>query len=287
MKSAMKSSITRPTSSQQADRPRTQLLPPLVIPQGTSENCSALVEKIIQFIWPEAAPGSESTISDQEIGDYVAVSAITLAWHFSALSDAVRRDQLLKGFSNSTFVLMVSTEAARAALTNGTTIDEELIRIGQEAGRAEQEDGDTEHRERATAILPPSGKTIWQPKADPRRLPFLAIPSWAPAQCWKRVVELLSQIDPDTRPGVFSAISDQELGERAGACHLVMCWFLGALSTSDAGDQNALRWVEEVPTLVRVMMASGAHPSIYGLRTKQTNSMRRRGRGCRQKTIFN
>jgi hypothetical protein len=65
---------------------------------------------------------------------------------------------------------------------------------------------------------------------------------------------------------LISAISDGEIDERARACHLVMCWFLGALSTSDKGDQIALRWVEEVPRLVHVM--SAASHSINGYWTK-------------------
>jgi hypothetical protein len=85
------------TSSQRAERSEPQLLPPMVIPEGTSEICQGFVESIIRFMSPDLTPGCASTLSDRKIEERIIVSAIALAWHFSALSDLARRAQLLSG----------------------------------------------------------------------------------------------------------------------------------------------------------------------------------------------
>jgi hypothetical protein len=162
---------------------------------------------------------------------------------------------------------MVATGAARAAIKNDTTIDQELKRIGREAGIAQDSKRYDERCEAAAAVHPGEENTCRE-NSHPRQLPPLAIPIWVSTRCWNLVVKLFNQIDAQTRPGLISAISDREIDERAAACHLVMCWFLGALSTSDKGDQIALRWVEEVPRLVHVMTTSAASHSINGYWTK-------------------
>jgi hypothetical protein len=255
------------TSSQQAERLEPQLLPPLVTPEGTSEICQGFVESIIRFMSPDLTPGCVSTLSDQKIEEYVAVSAIALAWHFTALSDLARRDEFLKGFADSTFGLMVATEAARAAIKNDTTIDQELKKTNREVGIAQESERYGERCE-ATATVHRGVKNTCRKNSRPRQLPLLAIPIWVSKRCRNLVVALFDQIDARTRPGLISAISDREVDERARACHLAMCWFLGALSTSDKGDQIALQWVDEVPRLVHVMMTSAASHSIDGYWTK-------------------
>jgi hypothetical protein len=232
-------------------RLKPQLLPPLVIPPETSDRRYAFVERIIQLTSPDVVPGHRSTMSDQEIEECITVTAIALCWHFSSLRDLVKRDKLLKTFPVYTFGLMSATEAARDATKNGTTITEELRKMSRQLGVAEEGLNCSERSEFAGAVFKPDGND----DGYPRRLPRLGIPVWASTNSQKLVVHLFDEIDSDTKPGFVSSISEREIVERAGACHIAMCWYLGALRTSNKSDQIALRWVEEVPTLVRAMAA--------------------------------
>jgi hypothetical protein len=176
------------------------------------------------------------------------------------LSDLAKRDQLLKAFSDNTFGLMVATEAARAAIQNGTTVDEELNKMKQELGVPEEVASYSERSESASAAFAPCGNE----NGYPRRLPLLGMPIWVSMNCRKVIVRLFDKIDIKTKPGFIAAISEREIEERAAACHLTMCWYLAALSTPNKSEEIALRWVKEIPTLVRVMTASATRPSMHG-----------------------
>jgi hypothetical protein len=58
-------------------------------------------------------------------------------------------------------------------------------------------------------------------------------------------------------PADVTAISDEEIEERARACHLVLCWLLGALSMRNSTRRHQLegRWLKVVPDLVALTIA--------------------------------
>src|SRR4029077_14214850 len=83
-----------------------------------------------------------------------------------------------------------------------------------------------------------------------RRLPPLAMPPDTLMHCCSQVSRLLRAIDAETQPGRISAISDQELEERARALYYVVCWCLTALNQRTRYDDIA-RWVlKQVSQLV-------------------------------------
>jgi hypothetical protein len=91
---------------------------------------------------------------------------------------------------------------------------------------------------------------------QPRRVPQLVMPPDTLKRLCELLAHALKKCDPETTPGQILTISDEDIAERARACHLAMCWLLGALYEDPAAGYPLARyWEEEVPKLVDATMA--------------------------------
>jgi hypothetical protein len=95
-----------------------------------------------------------------------------------------------------------------------------------------------------------------QDEPQPRRVPQLVMPPYTLKRLCQLVAHALKTSDPETAPGQILTISDEDIAERARACHLAMCWFLGALCEDPAAcDPVECHWEKEVPKLVDATIA--------------------------------
>jgi hypothetical protein len=97
----------------------TRVLPPLVRPPATSDRCCELAEGFLGSIEHQLLLCHRLSITDQEIEDYVEVSAIALSRYLASLEDAIKRDELIEELSNYTSTVVVAVEAAGIAMERG------------------------------------------------------------------------------------------------------------------------------------------------------------------------
>lgn len=110
----------------------TRVLPPLVRPPATSDRCCELAEGFLGSIEHQLLLCHRLSITDEEIEDYVAVSAIALCWYLASFEDAIKRDELIEELSNDTFTIVVGVEAAGIARERGCTLDLALHVLGEQ-----------------------------------------------------------------------------------------------------------------------------------------------------------
>lgn len=93
---------------------------------------------------------------------------------------------------------------------------------------------------------------------QPGRLPPLVMPPYTSKRCCELVCRLLSALDTETKPGHLSTNSEDAIEERARACHMAMCWFIGALNDDPSAPHPLERYrLQEVPVLVSTTRAVG------------------------------
>ena len=237
-----------------------------------SDHCRDLFTRILVSIAPRAQPGEISTISDPEIEECIEVSAIALCWHLAATADPVRRDRLTQGLMTEMLGLAVCVEAAGIAMQKGITLDEALQEIHDSMGLSQAEEPSNLNQQQAenktqgrrhhqtdgtTAISAIQCNSSHQGCSRSGRLPPLVLPPSTLMSCRELVVRLIRGIDPEAVPADVTTISDEEIEERARACHLVLCWLLGALSIRNSTRRHQLegRWLKVVPDLVALTIA--------------------------------
>ena len=232
-----------------------------------SDHCGELADIVLHTIAPEALPGQISTISDLEIEECIEVSAIALCWHLAAMADPIRRDRFMHKLPNETLGLAVCVEAAGIAVQKGITLDEALQEIHDSIGLSQAEEpsdlnqqqaenktqGRRQHQTDRTTI----GNGTHQGCSRSGRLPPLVLPPSTLRSCRELVVRLIRGVDAEAVPANVTTISDEEIEERARACHLVLCWLLGALSMRNSTRRHQLegRWLKVVPDLVALTIA--------------------------------
>jgi hypothetical protein len=269
----LKTNITRrrtinKEAQKQAEREQSRLFPPMVSTASISGHCGELVDIVLHSIAPEALPGQISRISDREIEECIEVSAIALCWHLAAMADPIRRDRFMHELPNETLGLAVCVEAAGIAAQKGITLHEALQEISDSIGLSQAEERADWNQQPAEGIAPgnrqhqtdrTTGNGAHEGCSRPGRLPPLILPSWTLRSCRELVVRLIRGIDPEAVPADVTAISDEEIEERARACHLVLCWLLGALSMRNSTRRHQLegRWLKEIPDLVALTIAVG------------------------------
>ncbi len=240
-----------------------------------SDRCAELVHIMLYAIAPEANPGEISTISERELEQCVEVTAIALCWHLAATGDSIRAGRVIKDLMNETLGLAVGVEAAGIATKRGITLSEALQEMAESVGLTQAEErGDwnqrsaekkTQHAQHQTDGTTPieafpllSGNAN-QNDPYPRRLPPLVVPPGTLRHRCERVAQLIGSIDNETKRGVMSAIDNKEIEERARACHLMLCWSLGAISMTNSALRHQLegRWMKAIPDLVALTIAVG------------------------------
>jgi hypothetical protein len=105
-------------NTQSSDR----LLPPQVV-FPDAEASATLATKIIDAI-AQVTPGEMSAITEQELQQCVAASAIALCWHLASIKDGGRRDKLGRELWEETLGRVVAIEAAGIASTKGISIED-------------------------------------------------------------------------------------------------------------------------------------------------------------------
>jgi hypothetical protein len=275
----------------------TRVLPPLVRPPATSDRCCELAEGFLSSIEHQLLPCHRFT--DQEIEDYVEVSAIALSWYLASLDDAIKRNELIEELSNYTSTVVVAVEAAGIAMESGVTLDlarhvvEERQRVrpmetptkGKRARtvkrskapsaspRKEKESmrrrlrgrtpnpvggGDPKQRPAEIGTQDAGNRTTAtvQDEPQPRRVPQLVMPPYTSKRLCQLLTRSLKKFDPEASPSQLATASEEDIAERARACHLAMCWFLGALCEDPAAGYPLERhWGKEIPKLVDATMA--------------------------------
>jgi hypothetical protein len=256
----------------QAERQQSRLLPPIVRTPSMSDHCRDLFTRILVSIAPQALPGEISTISDPEIEECIEVSAIALCWHLAATADPIRRDRLTQGLMTETLGLAVCVEAAGIAMQKGITLDEALQEIHDSIGLSQAEEPSNLNQQQAenktqgrrhhqtdgtTAISAIQCNSSHQGCSRSGRLPPLVLPPSTLRSCRELVVRLIRGIDAEAVPANVTTVSDEEIEERARACHSVLCWLLGALSMRNSTRRYQLegRWLKVVPDLVALTIA--------------------------------
>jgi hypothetical protein len=255
-------------NDKQGERKQTRLLPPVVRMPSMSDRCGELADIVLHTIAPEALPGQISTISDREIEELIEVGAIALCWHLAAMVDPNRRERFMQELPNETLGLAVGVEAAGIAVQKGITWHEALQEIHDSIGLSQAEERTDRNQQPAKDKTPgrrqlqtdrTTGNGAHQGSSRSDRLPSLVFPSWTLRSCRELVVRLVRGIDPEAVLADVTAISDEEIEERGRACHLVLCWLLGALSMRNSTRRHQLeeRWLKEVPDLVALTIAVG------------------------------
>jgi hypothetical protein len=264
---------TETEGHKQAEREQSRLLPPMVSTPSMSDHCGELADIVLHTIAPEALPGQISTISDRKIEECIEVSAIALCWHLAAMADPIRRGQFMQKLPNETLGLGVCVEAAGIAVQKGITWDEALREIHDSIGLSQAEEPSNlnqqqaEDKTRGTGRrqtggtspiegIPPLTVSACQTNTKQLPLPRLVAPPGTLKRCCERVVDVLGSIDAEATPGSIATIPDEEIEERARACHLTLCWLLGALSMTRR-HQLEEWWLKVVPDLVDLTMAVG------------------------------
>lgn len=235
-----------------------RLLPPLVRSPSTSKRCCDLAGKILKSIIPRVQPDTASTISDQEIEECIDATAVALCWHLSAVDDQTRRAELLKELTGKIFSLVCAIEAGGVALKKNITIEQALSEISErychvdKNSASDRTEQSTEVQTKASAEPPIQGMAV-QITTGNRRFPHsppLVMPYWMSIRRCELVRSLLKSVGFNFSQAV-SATSGEEIEEATRACQLTLCWLLAALNDPQRCDQIALRWLDEIPELVR------------------------------------
>jgi hypothetical protein len=257
---------TETEGHKQAACEQSRLLPPMVSTPSMSDHCGELADIVLHTIAPKALPGQISTISDLEIEECIEVSAIALCWHLAAMADPIRRDRFIHKLPNETLGLAVCVEAAGITVQKGITLDEALQEIHDSIGLSQAEEPSGLNQQQAESKARgrrqhqtdrTTGNGTHQGCSRSGRLPPLVLPPSTLRSCRELVVRLIRGVDAEAVPADVTTISDEEIEERARACHLVLCWLLGALSIRNSTRRHQLegRWLKVVPDLVALTIA--------------------------------
>ncbi|MGB7100893.1 MAG: hypothetical protein WBD95_19290 [Xanthobacteraceae bacterium] len=228
---------------------------------------------MLESIAPQARLGSPSAIPIRELEECAEVSAIALCWHLAALADPIRGAKLTKNLIDKTGGLVVGIEAAAIAMKEGISVDQALEGMAKGLGLSKPvkrtsrtqnsiEPGidDAGEPQRGDITGADTNERIDTDKDEPqpRRLPPLVMPPYTSKRCCELVTRLLSALDSETKPGHASAASDDAIEERALACHLAMCWFIGAVNDDPSAPHPMEQyWLKRIPMLVSTTRAVG------------------------------
>jgi hypothetical protein len=244
----------------QTDFRKSRRVPPWVL-RPESETCNLLGIKILEVVAPQVQTGRTSQISNPELEECVMASAIALCWHLAAIRDAAKRDELSKSLIQQILGQVVGVEAAGIAINKSITIGEALQEI-QKALKCADPNTVIEESMDDQLVGADEAKTgrpvdndIAKGLAQLRRPLPVVMPPWTSKHCCELVSRLLRSLE-ETRSHEMSPVSDEEIELRARACHLAMCWFIGALD-DDPGKQAPIEsfWLKEIPNLVSVTLA--------------------------------
>jgi hypothetical protein len=219
-----------------------RLLPPeVVLPDA--EASTSLATKIIDAI-AQVTPGEASAITEQELEECVAASAIVLCWHLASIKGGRRRGKLLRKLWEEKLDRVLAIEAAGIASTKGISIDDGF----RELKRAFARRGDVAIDEAETAPSEPAKSIVCA--AEVAGPISMVMPPWTSIGCCNLVNKLI-QCVAERGP----SFSDEETELRARACHSAMYWFVEALD-DDPAEQSLVQrfWMVEIPKLVFMMI---------------------------------